>query len=268
MMPVDKRFRFQWAEAVTNDPRLQDKPAQRFVLHSIAAFYVKTGQDTFKVRQETIARRFNVGVATVKRAIATCRAYGYLVIHVPRHRGTGCNDGHGYRLVIPDTAPMDDSELGITMTPNSARVGDHRDPSWGSPRSELGITGNAPSCENDPTISYRYLVRGSRSASGFADAPHREPLTDGNEPSRFCSQHPLGTTESCRACGDARVAYQVWEDRERQRRQARAQARAVAQQACRHCDHGWLLGDDGTPLEPATKCPHCANPEFEQGRSA
>lgn len=77
-------------------------------------------------------------------------------------------------------------------------------------------------------------------------------------PPRFCSQHPDGTEESCGPCGTARRNRKHWEsekaDRDRQAREARKRAR----EDCRHCGgYLYLLGDDGTPVEPPVWCPIC-----------
>lgn len=237
----DSSFRFRWVEAVTKDKRLEleQKTAQRLVLHSIATFYVKSGQDTFKVRAATIAKRFNVGVATVKRAIAVARAYGYLVLYEPRHHGPGSSDGNGYRLVIPTDIPadLDSPELGISVILNSAVIGDHGDPNWGSTENELGINTNAPTCENVAPLSYNSLVLKSRSASGSADAPHHPPSPEDEEPLKFCSKHPIGTPQGCQSCGEARIAHKAWEERRAARKAAAdAAIRAAIDDCPLHCD--------------------------------
>ena len=64
-------------------------------------------------------------------------------------------------------------------------------------------------------------------------------------PSPFCSKHPNGTDDNCRACGTARKRYDQWVRDEPSRRDA-ARSRV---QNCKRC-HGGIWLDDGT------KCDH------------
>ncbi|QLF83876.1 hypothetical protein SEA_MOOSEHEAD_68 [Gordonia phage Moosehead] len=61
---------------------------------------------------------------------------------------------------------------------------------------------------------------------------------------------------NCRACRD----HRIWIEQEPERRRAHIQeanrsAKAI-ERDCPLCSEGWLLGDDGLPLEPAVKCSH------------
>jgi hypothetical protein len=99
------------------------------------------------------------------------------------------------------------------------------------------------------------------------------PISDDLEPPPHCDAHmPYGTGESCRRCKTHRINHERWLQRNPHRANARNgkphKLRALAElaaetrgieltNACRHCDHGWLIGDDGTPLDPVVRCPHC-----------
>ncbi|AXH49047.1 helix-turn-helix DNA binding domain protein [Gordonia phage Ecliptus] len=61
---------------------------------------------------------------------------------------------------------------------------------------------------------------------------------------------------NCRNCRD----HRVWLESEPERRRAEIQeanrsAKAI-ERDCPLCSEGWLLGDDGLPVEPAQKCSH------------
>lgn len=77
------------------------------------------------------------------------------------------------------------------------------------------------------------------------------------EPSPFCAAHQSfnGTIPNCPPCGDARKAHAAWKQDEVARKRRENAAAAKAMQDCDHCDEaGWFLGEDGKPVEPATKC--------------
>jgi hypothetical protein len=76
-------------------------------------------------------------------------------------------------------------------------------------------------------------------------------------PTRFCDQHPTGTGGKCPPCGDARRAYEAWDDRRHKFNSALAAAKAAWQAVCRQCDEkGWELGDDGLVRDYGMRCLH------------
>ena len=78
-----------------------------------------------------------------------------------------------------------------------------------------------------------------------------------NPPPPHCPKHPGGTDRPCRACGDARERLDAWEADRRAASEARRRAFLAELDACPDCDiHGWALDTDGTPTEPATRCPN------------
>ena len=67
---------------------------------------------------------------------------------------------------------------------------------------------------------------------------------------------------SCPGCGDARRFLKAWKQKrekaEADELERKRTGKAIATQAMRDChlcdDDGWVLGEDGTPVEPAVKC--------------
>lgn len=51
----------------------------------------------------------------------------------------------------------------------------------------------------------------SRGPEPITDAPHE----GAPRPNEFCSKHPTGTDEACRACGRARTEYETWDTQQR-----------------------------------------------------
>ena len=103
------------------------------------------------------------------------------------------------------------------------------------------------------------LPEGSGVGVGVGE-PHLPSNQVGERPPRpHCPDHAENSTEKCGPCARRRR----WDDKygpeieadelERQRR--KRTALAEAQRDCVHCDDdGWILGEDGTPAEPAMKC--------------
>jgi hypothetical protein len=82
--------------------------------------------------------------------------------------------------------------------------------------------------------------------------PAPPPETTPAEPPPHCTRHPSGTTEPCRACGDARRANERWNHERAQRDAAERQQRRAATDACDRCDHN---GMTETPAGLA-RCQH------------
>lgn len=76
-----------------------------------------------------------------------------------------------------------------------------------------------------------------------------------------CPDHEENSETACRKCRrrrewDESAARQVESDELERRRAAKAAA-AQALLICKLCDeYGWVLGPDGTPVEPPEKCKH------------
>lgn len=78
------------------------------------------------------------------------------------------------------------------------------------------------------------------------------------EPSRYCGIHPKGTEKNCGPCGTARLEHKKWETEKAERDRQAREARGAARLRCNLCAGTfWLIGSDGTPVEPARPCPQC-----------
>lgn len=131
-----------------------------------------------------------------------------------------------------------------------------------SPRDSLGDMSGSP--EGVP--------RGVRSTRPDPTRPDPSPplletwvgegtLVDANGiPRPHCSKHETNSpTVKCPECKARRLWDEANEDQlkadELQRKRDEKAAAADALKNCRLCDsQGWLIGPDGTPVEPATKC--------------
>jgi hypothetical protein len=224
--------KFQWISTVAADNRLS--VAERYVLALAVLQYVHRNGDTFAVRQVTIADRLTVSTRTVQSAIRHGTELGYLELANPRNRGRGHHRADEHRIRIPA------NHAGIT----ARNTGKPR-PRYPQTTTEIAARNNTPSSDNNTRIG---SLEGFIEGSGAAGAPPPSPL---------CTKHPHGTTDPCRSCQTAREGLKVWEADEIQRRRERNRAQRAATNACRWCDNGQLLGDDGTPVDPVVRCPHC-----------
>jgi len=89
------------------------------------------------------------------------------------------------------------------------------------------------------------------------EGPEADARDPNSPPPPHCPRHPGGTDGPCRACGAARQQLDDWERDRHSRAEARRRAFLTELDACDACDeHGWALDDDGTPAEPARRCPN------------
>jgi hypothetical protein len=99
--------------------------------------------------------------------------------------------------------------------------------------------------------------------NGGSETEVSHQSADNVAPPHKCPQHINNPfPPSCGFCADARLNFEAWKRNQQQaekddlerRRTAKATA-AKAQIDCKACDsEGWVLGPDGTPLEPGVKC--------------
>ena len=207
---------------------------------------------------------YGASLSTAKRAVKDLKDAG--LIRVIKR---GFNNQNGRACApIYEMAPLTERVTQVNHSP-SERTGQTEERT-SQTEERTGQTEERTSHPGD-------LLDGS--IDGPIDKGERSPFTDDLEPRHFCDAHmPHGTGESCRRCKTHRINHERWmqrnpghgglvgADRKAQdyiRRAAEldyertSRRRDVSTSKCRHCDHGWLIGDDGTPLEPATHCPHC-----------
>ncbi|MCV7230699.1 hypothetical protein [Mycolicibacterium komossense] len=87
---------------------------------------------------------------------------------------------------------------------------------------------------------------------------HQSVQPDSNAPpSPFCPDHPNGTTRACRACGIAGATRRDWDAAQAAAAGAAAERLRSLIPSCPDCrGDGWVIGSDGTALDPGVKCWH------------
>jgi hypothetical protein len=120
----------------------------------------------------------------------------------------------------------------------------------------------------NPLTPSHYTEREKTAADCVDAAPapmssqeEEQQADDDPEPPLFCPQHPYGTVNGkapkCGSCGTHRIANEAWHKRHPEADAPPALV-STLNPGCRICGgFGDVLGDDGTPLEPAIKCPEC-----------
>ena len=152
----------------------------------------------------------------------------------------------GSELIKPILA----SELRSTGDPDCVAVADQINPSGTPP--EPFPNGSKP------TVS-EPLPEPTGVGVGVG-VPHLPSNQVGERPPRpNCSDHDENSDEDCRRCmkrrlWDEKYGPEIEADELEQQRRKRT-ALVEAQRDCAHCDDdGWILGEDGTPADPAMKC--------------
>lgn len=79
--------------------------------------------------------------------------------------------------------------------------------------------------------------------------------TGGEERRPKCSKHEENSDDNCRACMRRREWDESHEADDLEHKRLARAAALKAQHDCQLCDeYGWLLSEDGTPVEPPVKC--------------
>lgn len=111
MVPFDK-FN-DWLKVVMAEPTFTG--SDKAVLAYIAVFYVRHGEDTFCVKQSTIAERCAISRKAVNSAMSRAKEAGFLKVDRHRQRGTGRHGADELRLTLPELSnelPHHSMELG------------------------------------------------------------------------------------------------------------------------------------------------------------
>lgn len=174
-----------------------------------------------------------------------------------------------------------------SVRPDSARVSAANDTlvSTGNYRSQTGdlaTSEHSLTSENLPGVASQvrsHLDRREEKrreetyrdlGGGAADRTAHEPPA----PQRpRCKRHAHLAADdpgpNCVGCRDARLHAEAETDRAAQREQVERAAAGERRRACGACDeHGWTLGDDGRPLEPARRCNHATPLRLVEGATA
>lgn len=206
---------------------------------------------------------YGASLSTAKRAVKDLKDAG--LIRVIKR---GFNNQNGRACApIYEMTPLTERVTQMNHSP-SHRAGQTEERT-GHIRERTGHPGDPLDGSIDGPIDKRERPP---SATTLALSP-RFPVADDLEPSTYCDAHmPYGTGESCRRCKTHRINHERWLQRNPHRAIAinakphklRALAELAAEvreietaDLCRLCDHGWVIGDDGTPLDPVVRCPHC-----------
>jgi hypothetical protein len=83
------------------------------------------------------------------------------------------------------------------------------------------------------------------------------PSASAEPPAPFCSKHPNGTDEPCKACGTARLRFDAWRAAAPQRALADKASDSAAETRAKNCPlchgTGWIENSDGDPI---ARCNH------------
>lgn len=88
-----------WLHAVMAEPGFTG--SDKAVLAYIAVFYVRHAEDTFCVKQSTIAERCAISRKAVNSAMSRAKHAGFLKVNRERQRGTGRHGADELRLTLP-----------------------------------------------------------------------------------------------------------------------------------------------------------------------
>jgi Helix-turn-helix domain len=130
------------------------------------------------------------------------------------------------------TATQETGSHGTPFTDN--KTGSHEPQNWVPTRHKTGSHGT-------PEVVIEVDKEVARTRATY---PPADPIPE--EPPRFCDDHmPNGSAgEKCRACGDARVAHDAWEEVVQVIRVRQRKARRAAIDACPHCDDNGMAETD------------------------
>lgn len=121
-------FRFDWLRALARDRRMSHGETKN-ILTFIVLNNMKMGDDTFCVRQVTVAENLGVAARTVRRTYRRAMRLGYLELSEERQRGRGHHKADTYRLTLPEIgsrpSTCSDDEIGDSaFTSSDYEIGD------------------------------------------------------------------------------------------------------------------------------------------------
>lgn len=230
--------KFNWLRAVY---AADFSGAEKAVLAHVAMFSVLTGEDTFCVKQATIAEHCGMTRATVNTAISKAKRHGYLVLAEARKPGWGKHAADTLRLAVPESC-QESLHDSVTDGANEA-----------SRVNGFDMTSNE-SCQDFDRVVSSVLIETCQESL----QPYKEDSSLNSSRGRSadrpppCPRHPNGFhhSEPCFQC----MRIRLWEQQdqaeaeERERRERQRQAREIRQAIieCKICDdEGWeMLGDN------------------------
>jgi hypothetical protein len=240
-MTGDRFDKFAWIRTVFADSRIA-KHAEKLALIHAALFYVIHGSDdtAFCVRQDTWGDRSGTSERTVRNAIKTGIALGYVVAGQPRKRGTGSHEADELRLAMPKL-PAGCAGQSEELPARSA-ASDRHD----SPELPAGRAGS---------FRKEGFLEGSL---GEGTGPYPRTEAETNQPPT-CSRHPNGPEheQNCRQCQRWREWLLAEPQRVATARKRDALQRRAAIADCPLCDEYGMIELHGG----VRKCRHRAETE-------
>jgi hypothetical protein len=190
--------KFIWMPAVLEEARFTE--AERIILTYCALQYINGSENSFCVRQATVAEKLHVSRRSVIRAYASARQLGYLKTAEERQRGRGYHQADVHVLTLPNGHPrwaMVEQEIGDAPVTNSqeyvtdqAGIGDTTDPWTGeyvthqTGIGDTAVTQYGPlTSENTPPKcleeGYREQKKGLEEGTSTFVADDEEKIIDG-----------------------------------------------------------------------------------------
>jgi hypothetical protein len=153
---IDKYYKFNWIRLLAADPDPRMTGGYKHILTMIALNNVKIYEDTFCVRQVTVADRCGTSERQVRRAFTAAKLLGYIELVQERQRGRTHIRADEYRLTVPVAMRIDlDAATEIPDNLSSIYGGDdpintgHPRRNYRTPAPEIPDRADSPTSEND-----------------------------------------------------------------------------------------------------------------------
>nr|WP_156770661.1 hypothetical protein [Mycobacterium gordonae] len=220
--------KFGWLKALRADPRLTDRDVRMAL--ALCTDYSRRDGTGWAVDLDDLATAIPSGLSRnrLKDMLQKLTEYGYLVETGRTAGGRGVVARRSHDLAKPALAAVrvnDEtrtaSGAGNSETRTASGSNPHR---WRFKPAPLAVQKVAPELHEDPPTG---TSPGTPSGTAAAHDP---------EPPRFCPNHPTGTRQNCRPCGDHRSSHEAWQARHSERSRVEAQARRDAIARCPDCD--------------------------------
>lgn len=226
--------------------------ADKLALCFCAVYSTYGTDDTFSVRQSTIAANTGLSERSVRHAFKLARELGWLELVTERQRGSrGKSDQ--YRLVIPDTVSPTSGEVPAENAATPIGLPAENAPEYRQNMSKVPEETEAPTSGNDAPLGYvfRFLEEG-------AATPPPAPLLDRLGQPRCRKHFGVENPPDCPPCGLERERKEALDRFKAERIEAERRAIRAAIDSCPNkCD-------DAGRLDDLTDCP--LHPNFRQKR--
>lgn len=236
--------RHTWNKAMLRDTEFS--AADKVALCFCAVYSTYGTEDTFSVRQSTIAASTGLSERSVRHAFKLARNRGWLELVTERQRGSrGKSDQ--YRLVIPDTVSPTSGEVPAECAGTPMGLPAENAPKYRQNSSKVPEETEAPTSGNDAPLGYvfRFLEEG-------AAQPPPAPLLDHLGQPRCLKHFGVETPPDCRPCGLEREREEALDQFKAERIEIEHRAIRAAIDSCPNkCDQAGRLDDlSDCPLHP------------------